>query len=229
MFRRKILFLSRRDLDMRSLEDLEERLEDGYTRLFARLTGAPIEERGLVELSSGEKIEVYWFSDDSAKFGQNVPFADTIILNREQFDRLPSEATETVIQHERSHQQRDPLIRGVWLGLVLSGFSVGLVSLFYAGLGATLGAQTSAVTEAAYFGATLTFVAWGLNRAEETVADLDAIHAVGEDRFIRGYEAIKLTSDGGVIASIQRRLFYNSPEATKKLYHSLRNLGIYTD
>lgn len=89
---------------MRSLEELEERLEDGYTRLFARLTRAPIEERGLVELSSGEKTEVYWFSDDSAKFGQNVPFADAIILNREQFDRLPSEATETVIQHERSHQ-----------------------------------------------------------------------------------------------------------------------------
>ena len=89
---------------MRSLEELEERLEDGYTRLFARLTRAPIEERVLVELSSGEKSEVYWFSDDSARFGQNVPFADAIILNREQFDRLPSEATETVIQHERSHQ-----------------------------------------------------------------------------------------------------------------------------
>jgi len=214
---------------MRTLEDLAERLEDEYTRLFARLTGSPIEKRGLVELSSDEEIEVYWFSDDSTKFGQNVPFADTIILNREQFDRLPSEATETVIEHERSHQQRDPLIRGVWLGLVLSGFSVGLVSLFYAGVGAALGAQTLAVTEAAYFGATLTFVAWGSNRAEETVADLDAIHAVGEDRFIRGYEAIKSTSDGGVIASIQRRLFYNSPEATKKLYRNLRNLGIYID
>lgn len=42
---------------MRSLEDLAERLEDGYTRLFTRLTGTPIEERGLVEVSSGEEIE----------------------------------------------------------------------------------------------------------------------------------------------------------------------------
>ncbi|WP_256544828.1 M48 family metalloprotease [Halobellus inordinatus] len=214
---------------MRSLEDLAERLRDGYTRLFARLTGTPIEERGSVELSSGEEMEVYWFSDDSAKFGQNVLFADAIIINRRLFDELPPESKQVVIEHERSHQQREPLIRGAWLGLVLSGFSVGLVSLFYAGLGAALGAQTSAVAEAAYFGSTLTFVAWGLNRAEETVADLDAIHAVGEDRFIRGYEAIKSASDSGVIAAIQRRLFYNSPEATKRLYHSLHNLGFYTD
>ena len=85
------------------------------------------------------------------------------------------------------------------------------------------------MAEAAYFGATLTFVAWGLNRAEETVADLDAIHAVGEDRFIRGYEGIKSVSEGGIIGLILRRLFYNTPESTKKLYHRLQNLGLYTD
>ncbi|MFA1610145.1 hypothetical protein [Halobellus rubicundus] len=214
---------------MRSSEDLAERLKDGYVRLFARLAGTPIEKQGSVELSSGEEIEIYWFSDDSAKFGQNVPFADTIILNRGMFDELPPESKEVVIEHERSHQQRDPLIRGPWLGLVLSGFAVGLVLLFYAGLGVALGAQPSAVAEAAYFGATLTFVAWGLNRAEETVADLDAIHAVGEDRFIRGYEAINSLSEGGIIALILARLFYNSPESTKKLYRRLQTLGFYTD
>ena len=214
---------------MRSLEDLAERLKDGYTRLFARLTGTPIEERRSVELSSGEEMEVYWFSDDSAKFGQNVPFADTIIINRRMFDELPPESKQVVIEHERSHQQRDPLIRGPWLGLVLSGFAVGLVSLLYAGFGAALGAQTSAVAEAAYFGGTLTFVAWGLNRAEETVADLDAIHAVGEDRFIRGYEGIESVGEGGIIALILARLFYNSPESTKKLYRRLQNIGFYTD
>jgi hypothetical protein len=202
-------------------------LKDGYTRLFARLTGTPIEERGSVELTSGEEMEVYWF-DDSAKFGQNILFADTVILNRRIQD-LPSESKQVVIEHERSHQQREPLVRGVWSGLVLSGFPVGLVSLLYAGLGAAFGAPSSVVAEAAYFGATLTFIAWVLNRAEETVADLYAIHAVGDERFIRGYEEIESVSEGGIIDSILGRLFYNSPESTKKLYYRLQNLGIYTD
>ncbi|MBB6645222.1 hypothetical protein [Halobellus ruber] len=214
---------------MRSSGEAIERLKNGYTRAFAWLVRTPIEERGSVELTSGEEMGVYWFSDESAKLGQNVPFADTIILNRQMFERLPPESKEVVIEHERSHQQRDPLIRGPWLGLVPSGFAVGPVSLFYAGLGAALGAQTSAVAEAAYFGATLTFVAWVLNRGEETVADLDTLHAVGEERFIHGYEAIKSDSEGGIIDSILRRLFYNSPESTRKLYHRLQTFGLYTD
>ena len=203
---------------------LTEWLQDKATRAFTRFYHESVEEIEERVLENEDTVKVYWFSSDSALFGQATPFG-TIILNRTRVDDLSTSTQELVLQHELSHIQRGSVARGIFYGMVFWGVLGILSALTFTGL-LVAGAPLAALTDLGAFSALSIAIFVVTNRLEETTADLHALQAAGEDDFIAGYREVSAVSDDSIGTVILRALFYTRPERTVRLHRLLRHIGV---
>lgn len=105
---------------MRPFDRIIERLQDLFTRIYARLVYGPVEGPEPIETWKGEREVVYWFSSDSLTLGQ-LTLVGTILLNRTRLDNLPEVARAAVIEHELGHAVRHPAFKGLFFGSVILG------------------------------------------------------------------------------------------------------------
>jgi len=190
-----------------------------WVRLYYSL---PLSGPDEYQLSTGEEITVYRFSDDSPVFAQNTLF-NTIILNEDCLSDLSEEARELVIQHELGHNRRSPIFRGVWLGLLLSSALILYFILDLLLAGFSLEAMSS-------LGALLIVVSASFvvaNRVEETMADLRAVHYLREDTFLEAYNEINSGGRSSYLDTALRTLFYTRSKTTVSLYRYLRVRGLF--
>lgn len=208
---------------MRPDQRLAVWLQDRGTRLFSRIYHAPV-ERTTEVVAYGDSIKAYVFSDNSPMFGQNTPF-NTVLLNNQLLSQLSETAKQVVIHHEASHQRRGPFFRGVWGGMVIIGV-IGIVGLLMSALYWALGVPLNAVMVIG--GVSLLFLGLGIvtNRVEETLADLQTLHQLGEDAFLRGYQEIDSVAEETLLTRVLGALFYTHPRNTVRLYRALRGIGI---
>lgn len=188
--------------------DIAVKLQDWFTRLFARLYHGPIESVGTFNGDSSED-DVYWFSSDSAAFGQTTPVG-TIILNRKRMENLSDEAAELVYRHERGHLDRLPVFRGLFYGMVFNG----VLGIYYLlkSLGYSLLIPFGVPVEpiALLAGVSLVMVlAFVLTvRVEELAADLHALREFGEQEFLDAYDEISEEGSDSMHNQIVTALLY---------------------
>jgi Zn-dependent protease with chaperone function len=129
------------------------------------------------------------------------PFG-TIILNESRVENLSQTARELVISHEVSHRDRNAVWKGAFLGSIV-WFAVGVLVLALSVILLLSGASLTGPIGAALL-LMASFVV--IVRAEETIADLQALRAMGEGQFVSGYKEIGEVSSGSRLDSVMRTL-----------------------
>ncbi|AXG08620.1 hypothetical protein [Haloplanus rubicundus] len=204
---------------------LESWFQDRATRLFAWLYRRPVESRETYETVGGDEVDAYMFSNESMLFGQHTPFG-TILLNKHLLSDVSGQTETHVVQHELSHRDRNSVIRGLWWGIIFS-MAVGIAYGLYGGLLVLLGVSVGALTKLFAYSAILVVTGIIVNRLEETKAELDALHALGEGDFRAAHEEISTIGERSVVGLILGVLFYPNPETTISLYNKFQQIGLY--
>ncbi|UPV72725.1 M48 family metalloprotease [Halorussus limi] len=187
-------------------------LTQSFIRLFKRSKPEEKEELSLLD----EPTTVYPFRSDRALFGQATPF-DTIIWNKTRTEKLSKKAKRLVLHHECSHRDRNPIYKGVFLGMAVS-FAAGCLLLLKAVLALLLGASLHNLMQPTAVAFTMMGTFLVLFRIEETIADYHALCELGEEGFIDAYEEIALMSDNSLRNQIMGKLLYTHPEDTVRIY-----------
>lgn len=202
------------------LEQLTCWLQSVLTRWFIRI-GKRSDPEEVEELSLlDEDTTVYPFYGHGSVFAQVTPFG-TIIWNKTRTEKLSTEAKRLVLRHECSHRDRNPVYKGIFLGMAVT-FAGGAFLLLLAMRALILGSSTAdlVVPTVVVFGMMATFVC--LNRIEETVADYHALCELGEESFLEAYEEITTMSDDSFLSRFARRALYTHPKVTVRLSRLVR-------
>lgn len=169
--------------------------------------------------AAGESVEVHSFKSNGSLFGQCTPFG-TIILNESRVENLSQTARELVISHEVSHRDRNAIWKGTFLGSTV-WFAVGFLVLILCVIlllgGASLTGLTGPIGAALLLMASFVVIV----RAEETIADLQALRSVGKEQFVSGYKEIGEASSGTRRDLVMRKLLYTHPKHTVALHRFL--------
>jgi Zn-dependent protease with chaperone function len=193
---------------MQATEQAVSVFRDRFTRLFARVYHGPVESVGSFNGHSSED-DVYWFSSDSAAFGQATPVG-TIILNKDRMENLSDEAAELVYRHERGHLDRLPVFRGLFFGMVFNG----VLGIYYLlkSLGYSLlipfGVPVEPVALLAGVSLLMIVLFVATVRLEELAADLHAIREIGEKEFLDAYDEISEESSKSLHNRVVTALLY---------------------
>lgn len=210
---------------MQSIRRLRRWLSDKATECFVRIYHSSYNGPDQFKLSDGESIRIHWFSAEKPLLGQNVPFINSIILNREYLDDVSKDAMRRVVRHEISHQRRNSIFRGFWLGvsfLAIFGLFllVDLIPLVVQGVSLT------ALAPLIVIGAVPIVAFVLLNRVEETLADLHVVMSMGEERFLRACEETASLGEGTRVSKFMKTVMYTEPAHTVAIYRRLSGLGI---
>jgi hypothetical protein len=206
------------------IESLDDWFQDRATRLFGWAYRKPVNGPEQFEFSNGETVSVYWFSRESSLLGQVTPF-NTVLLNKTILSQVSRTTKEYVMRHELSHRDRNPIFRGLWLGLILTGI-IGIVAALLFVLALMTGVPLYELTELGLF--SVLTVASGIlaNRGEETLAELEALHAVGVDDFRDARQEVESVVDSTILTRVLGKLFYPPPDQTVHLYRLLCHIGL---
>jgi len=164
----------------------------------------------------GEPERVWKIHSKKPLFAQVTPVG-TIIWNEARMSKLSEEAKSLVLSHERSHQERNAVFKGLFWGmLIVSCIAIGhLISI---GLVLIMGYTVTGLENVLpiYSGIILIFgILW---RLEEFFADQHAIESVGESAFKSAKAEIGEYSADSIFANIFRKLIYTDTSTTVKIY-----------
>jgi Zn-dependent protease with chaperone function len=175
---------------------------------------------GTIELDNQE-VEVYRYRSDNPLFGQSL--FGVLMINEQMLDGMSEDASELVFTHELSHHNRNSIWKGLVFGSIL-WFAIGLVivgiCLFYLAMGTPF--ETLIVEGGAGIILISTFLV--VMRIEETIADYEALKALGEDTFLSAYDEIFSRSSPTISSKIQRMVLYSTPEQTLLLHEILESV-----
>lgn len=184
-----------------------------FIRILKRTT--PKERKKLEILE--EPVEVMTFEKDSPLFAQVTPVR-TMILNESKIENLPSHAKELLLRHEKSHQERNSVFRGLLYGFAL-WCAVGLFTFLYGVIGLATGVTVSTAGYPIGIGIAMITVFILTVRIDETLADYHSLCYLGEETFIEGYEAIDSQSSGGLLTNLLGKVMYSTPRQTIAIRH----------
>ena len=185
----------------------------GFIRWFRRGEYCGTE---VMSTDSGN-VTVYKFKKESPLPAQTTLWG-TIIWNQTVLGDASDEERRLALQHELSHCNRNGFYRGLFLGS-LSMFVAGFWILLYAvPLHFLRGGSITDITAPVIVGLLMIGAFLILWRIEETWADYDAICALDEDKFMKGYEELGSGEDVPLIFKILGKLVYTEPKHTCWLY-----------
>lgn len=209
---------------MQTLRRFESWLQDRLTRGFVWLNYSSVDRTDEFSLSDTHSEEVYLFSCEKQVIGQNTPF-QSIIINERYYSQLSQSSQECVLRHELSHRDRSWLARSLFWAMITTG-AVGVFGIVISLALLLVGTPLLELVEPT--GMSLLFIAVGVitNRLEETTADLQALHVVGEEDFLNTYNEVASVTERTLTGKVFGTLFYTQPERTVCLYRFLRRFGI---
>jgi Zn-dependent protease with chaperone function len=193
---------------MQAFEKASDAFRDRFTRIFTRFYHGPVESVGKFNGYTSED-DVYWFSGESAVYGQATPVG-TIILNKNRLKHLSQNAAELVYRHEQGHLDRLPVFRGIFWGMVING-AVGIYYLLKSlGYSLLIPFGLPAEPVVMLFGVSLLFIMLMIVtiRLEELAADIHVLRRLGEQDFLAAYEEISDESANSLGSRILKKLLY---------------------
>ncbi|QAU13021.1 hypothetical protein EKH57_09970 [Halorubrum sp. BOL3-1] len=169
-----------------------------------------------------ETIQVYTFDKDCPAFAQATPFG-TILWNLSKTESLSPRAQQLLLSHELSHKNRNIIWKTILWGLLAILLLV-LYNIFQLALGIVLGRASPMILVELLWPFILSFTGFLIAlRIEESIADYHTLQRLGEKHFIEGYRELLGDGDGTFVGQIQRKVLYNHPKQTIRLYDFLNS------
>lgn len=190
---------------------LTERYREWWTRLYARFRYGGVESVETLSARSGE-YTVHTVASDSAYIGQKTPGAETIIINKTQFDHLPELSAERVVEHEVGHRKRHPVLRGLlWGSVILTAVGVVGLSLLL-GAFALLDVPIMPNIDLIVFLVGMVALGPTAMRLDEFGAELHVLKHMSEQEYLEAVERMPEMEDDSRIASLLATIIYPNPD-----------------
>ncbi|MFC7131646.1 MULTISPECIES: hypothetical protein [Salinibaculum] len=198
------------------------RYRDWWTRLFVRFVHGGVEKVDRISTSNGEQT-VYYFSSDSAIIGQKTWGAETILLNKPQFEHLPDLSAERTVEHEVGHLNRHSIWNGIFWGSVVS-LAFGIVSFL-------LLLTLSVIHKFPILGyprllliiSGMVVVGLFALKMNELLAELYVLDQLSEEEYLKAEEEMPVY-DVSKKAAIAAEIVYPSPETVVKVHRIKEDL-----
>jgi hypothetical protein len=169
-----------------------------------------------------ENVKVYTFDKDSPGFAQATPFG-TILWNLHRAEDVSVPAKQLLVTHEQSHKNRNV----VWKAIIYTPLII-LLALTYRGgqllIDTGLSEMSTAVMTNVVANWILALVLFLIAvRVEEVIADYQTLQKLGEEHFLEAYRELLGQGDSTFTGKIMRKILYNHPKQTVKLYNLLNS------
>lgn len=208
---------------MPKFETIERKIKHVLTWLWVRLV-LRAEWIGAKQLELlDQPVKVYEFNKEGVVPAQTTAF-NTIVWNDAIMETQSEEVKRLALYHERSHQDRNPVYKGILWGSVILAATGAAFSLLSLGYSLVFGISLSNFGPVLGQSGIFIGVFALLFRIEETKADYDALCEMGEERFKEAYRAFAYDDGPSILSSLFGQILYTDPKHVIQIRGAIQSL-----